>query len=101
MEATMSRLVFSAGLCALALAACAATDAPPPPTAGGTCDAAPAQFAVGQPYEASLAERARAASGSRLVRRMEPGMAYTMEFNALRLNLVTDGSGRVTAARCG
>ena len=97
----MSRTVASVGVCALTLAACATTPAPPPPMAGGACEAGAAQFAVGRSYDAALAERARVASGSRTVRQIQPGMAYTMEFSAQRLNLVTDEAGRVTAARCG
>jgi hypothetical protein len=92
----MIRLFAAASLCALA--ACAS--GPKLPT-GGTCSAGPAQFVVGQPYDASTAEQARQASGARTVRQIEPGRAYTMEFSAQRLNLVTDATGKVTEARCG
>jgi hypothetical protein len=73
----------------------------PAPAPTGQCDAAPAQFAVGQSYSADLAERARAAAGAAVVRRLVPGQVVTMEFNGARLNLDTDATGKVTSARCG
>ena len=94
----MIRLAFAVfGLAALAACASSRPDAP----VGGTCDAAGAQFAVGANYDADLAERARQASGSRIVRRIEPGRAYTLEFSDQRLNLVTEPAGKITEARCG
>lgn len=94
----MIRLPFAA-LGLLTLAACASPGSDG--AGGGTCNPAGAQFAVGSSYDADLAERARQASGSRLVRRLSPGQVVTMEFSAQRLNLVTDAGGRITEARCG
>lgn len=65
------------------------------------CDAAKAQFAVNQTYSDTLAAEAKAAAGAKIVRQLLPGQAITMEFNAERLNLETDGSGKVAAVRCG
>lgn len=68
---------------------------------GVECDAEPATFALDQPYSAALAERARAASGARTVRRLEPGQIVTMEYLGSRLNLETDAQNRVSGVRCG
>ena len=65
------------------------------------CDAAKAEFAVGQAYSDSLAEQARAAAGAKIVRRLVPGQMVTLEFSGERLNLDTDASGKVAAVRCG
>lgn len=70
-------------------------------SSASACDAAKAGFAVGEAFSPALAERARAAAGAASVRRMIPGMAYTMEFNGARLNLRTDESGKIVSAACG
>jgi hypothetical protein len=87
-------------IAALALGACAATDAA---TEQGMteCNAEPAQFAVGQAYNDALAAKAREAAGATAVRRLAPGQMVTMEFRADRLNLETDDKGVVIAVRCG
>ena len=65
--------------------------------AGGrsACSAARARFALGEAYTPGLGERARQAAGARLVRRIEPGGAYTMEFSPDRLNVEVDRAGIV------
>ena len=92
-------------ICAIALvAACAPhrDHAPPasPPT-DSVCNADAASFAVGRPATAALGEEVRQAAGARRVRVMEPDKAYTMEFDAQRVNLVLDRAGNVQAVRCG
>ncbi|MCA3254275.1 MAG: nuclear transport factor 2 family protein [Alphaproteobacteria bacterium] len=75
---------------------------PPPPVYGaGRCDAAKAQFAVGEPYSDVLLERARTAAGAGIARRLLPGQAVTMEYRGDRLSLLTDAAGKVASARCG
>jgi peptidase inhibitor I78 family protein len=69
--------------------------------AGGTCDAVAARFAVGLPLTAQLENDARARSGAKVVRVVRPGQMITLEFNAERLNIEVDGSGRVIRVRCG
>ena len=91
---------------ALLAAACTPTDgtagqAPAGEAPTGMCDATKAQFAVGQTYSETLAERAREAAGAKTVRKLVPGQVITMEFNGTRLNLDTDAAGKVTSARCG
>ena len=66
-----------------------------------TCDADKAKFAVGQPATPQLEAEARARAGARSVRTLKPNQAFTLEFNAGRLNLVVDTRTRVTAVRCG
>jgi hypothetical protein len=69
--------------------------------AGETCDAAGAQFAVGRPLDVQLERDARARSGAKVVRVVRPGQMITLEFNAQRLNIEVDGTGRVIRVRCG
>ena len=78
----------------------AAPAAPVPPTAA-LCDAKPAQFAVGQASTASIMESARVRSGAQMARILRPGQMITKEFNAQRLNLQVDASGRILAVNCG
>jgi len=65
------------------------------------CNAQPAQFAVGQSSTASVMESARARSGAQMARILRPGQITTKEFNAQRLNLEVDATGRIIAVRCG
>lgn len=102
----MKLLPATALLLITACAPGAADEGTQQPAAGSTpatgqCNATPAQFAVGETYDAAVAERARTAAGAATVRRLVPGQVVTMEFNGTRLNLDTDAAGRITAARCG
>ncbi len=65
------------------------------------CNAQPAQFAVGQSSTATVMESARVRSGAQMARILRPGQMITKEFNAQRLNLEVDGTGRIIAVRCG
>ncbi len=65
------------------------------------CHEAAASFALGERYSDRLARRARRAANARVVRKVEPGRFYTMEFRADRLNLVVDRRDTVRAVRCG
>ncbi len=101
--------LLSAALGAALLAGCAGLPSPQPAAPqwqtpgprGGTCDAAPAQKSLGKQSTASAIEQARVASGAAMARVLQPNQPVTREFNAERLNLVVDGNGRITAARCG
>lgn len=86
--------------CATVLAGCAQPPASPPPAAG-TCNAAAAQFAVGLPGHAQLGGRAMLAAGAQRFRWLRPGEVVTMEYDAGRLNLELDASGKVIRVRCG
>ncbi|AOG22966.1 I78 family peptidase inhibitor [Acidovorax sp. RAC01] len=80
------------------------TAAPAPvdaPAMATPCNAQPAQFAVGQSSTASVMESARARSGAQMARILRPGQITTKEFNAQRLNLEVDATGRIIAVRCG
>lgn len=65
------------------------------------CDAAAAQFAVGQSFGPLLERDVRERSGASIVRWLSPGQAVTMEFNPARLNLTLDNRSRVTKVACG
>jgi Peptidase inhibitor I78 family len=71
------------------------------PPALAACTADRARFAVGEVYTPDLAERARQAAGARLVRKIEPGGAYTMDFSPSRLNVEVDQGGTVRGVECG
>lgn len=65
------------------------------------CDAAAAQWAVGKTNTVQHVEEARRRSGALMARVLRPGQATTLEFNAERLNLLVDATGRFTTASCG
>ena len=65
------------------------------------CSVSGARFAVGETYTPELAERAREAARARIVRKIERGGAYTMEFSPDRLNIEVDGAGIVRDLTCG
>jgi hypothetical protein len=94
-------------LAVAAMAACAqqATPVGSPvashPAAGGNCNDAGAQFALGRSVNAQLEAEAQIRSGAKLVRVLRPGQATTLEFNAQRLNLAVDAAGHVVRAQCG
>lgn len=102
-----SRLAACAVLPLALIAGCGslgpATPAAPAPwtPTGGTCNAAPAQSAVGQNATASVTEQARQRSGALIARILRPGQMVTQEYDAQRLNLEVDATGRILAARCG
>jgi hypothetical protein len=52
-------------------------------------------------YTPALAERARQAARALVVRKIEPGGAYTMELSPDRLNIEVDRSGIVRDLKCG
>ncbi len=110
---------WAVGLAAVALAGCSAlgpgsgapsspapAPAPPPIGAstapvGSTCNAQPAQWAVGKTATGAVVEQARVRANARMARVLRPGQAVTLEFDAERLSLRVDASGKVTAATCG
>jgi hypothetical protein len=75
--------------------------APAPAPAPQACNAANAQFAIGQAPTASVIEEARRRSGAQMARVLRPGQVVTLEFNGSRLNLDVDASDRVVRVRCG
>jgi hypothetical protein len=95
----MRAAILAAG--AALLVACAQPLSAPPPPAAGSCNAAGAQFAIGQPGSAQLAGRAVQAAGAQRFRWLRPGEVVTMEFDPTRLNLELDASGKVIRVRCG
>lgn len=86
------------------LAGCASPGPTTGPTGaplGGTCNAGPAQSAIGKSSTAKVVEAARVSAGALMVRILRPGQMVTKEFDPERLNLEVDAAGRIIAARCG
>jgi hypothetical protein len=93
--------IFSYALVVLAGPIDAAAAQGASPDRQAMCRDGASRFAIGQRYSDQLGERAGRAARAAVVRRIEPGQAYTMEFRADRLNLETDRRGIVRRARCG
>ena len=81
--------------------ACATSPTPPPAAAGGECNAAQAQFAVGRQLDSQLRADAQQRAGAKTLRVYRSGDAITMDFSTQRLNLETDATGKVIKASCG
>lgn len=73
----------------------------PKPRATQRCDQAAAQWAVGKTNTEHTINEARQRAGAYMARVLRPGQVTTREFNAERLNLEVDATGRILAARCG
>ena len=56
---------------------------------------------VGKTNTEHNVNEARKRSGAYMARVLRPGQVTTREFNAERLNLEVDATGRIIAARCG
>lgn len=67
---------------------------------GGNCEPQGAQWAVGKSGTARVVEEARVRAGARMARVVYAGQAGQAP-DAQRLSLELDGSGKITAARCG
>ncbi|MCD2511379.1 I78 family peptidase inhibitor [Comamonas endophytica] len=102
-------LFVSAAALAL-LAGCSSMDAPwskgraganRAPAPKQICNAQPAQNLVGRTNTAQNLEQARQRSGAAMARVLHPGQMTTKEFNAERVNLEVDATGRILAVRCG
>lgn len=65
------------------------------------CNAQPAQAFVGRTNTSANLEQARQRAGAGMARVLHPGQITTKEFNAERLNLEVDATGRILAVRCG
>jgi hypothetical protein len=83
------------------LVACAPAPPAEKPATRGTCSIDGLKDVIGKPYSAEVAERARTASGSKLVRIIRPGMAVTMDYRIDRLNIDLDAKNVVTGLHCG
>lgn len=91
----MPRLFPIAALLALASCALPAT-APPPEDMQAACGAAELQGLVGQPASALDALKF-----SQPVRVIRPGMAVTMDYSPVRLNIELDSQERISRIACG
>ena len=97
-------IFFALAASSVLMSACGAPatgQAPDAAPVAGRCNAAPAQFAVGRNADTALENDARTRAGAKTVRVLKPNQIVTMEFNAERLNLSVDDTGRVTRVNCG
>lgn len=108
MRTTLQMLSVAAA--AVVLTACSSTPIGPSkspsadkqaPRALQRCDQAGAQWAVGKTNTEHNINEARQRAGAYMARVLRPGQPTTREFNAERLNLEVDATGRIIAARCG
>lgn len=74
---------------------------PSPPASSGNCNAAKAQFAVGERASQELLEKARAAAGAGVARFIRPNEPITLEFSPARLDLSLNGQDIVQSVYCG
>jgi hypothetical protein len=103
-EDVMARFLPLISLCALPLAACAATpqqDVPPAPPPPATCDAAPAQSSLGAKATPELGAELLRLTGARQLRWGAPGMGMTMDYRVDRLTVSYDRDMVITAIACG
>ncbi|WP_411879714.1 I78 family peptidase inhibitor [Polaromonas sp. YR568] len=98
---TLAAIATTTSLLMSACGTPATGQAPEPAPVSGRCSAAPAQFAVGRNADSALENEARTRAGAKTVRVLKPNQIVTMEFNAERLNLSVDDTGRVTRVACG
>lgn len=107
----MPRLLnLGAVVCAAALvSACsvlpdsspASSSRKPAPRPVQKCSQAGAQWAVGKTNTEHTINEARKRAGAYMARVLRPGQPTTREFNAERLNLEVDATGRIIKAFCG
>jgi peptidase inhibitor I78 family protein len=74
---------------------------PVDPPASATCQAAKAQWAVGEGASDALLERARIAAQAASARFLRPNQPITMEYLGSRLNLGLDEREVVASVSCG
>ncbi|WPB57395.1 I78 family peptidase inhibitor [Xylophilus sp. GOD-11R] len=67
----------------------------------GSCDAAAGAYAIGWPATAAMQSELITKTLAKTLRVIRPGEYVTQEFSSQRLNLQTDGTGRITAVTCG
>jgi hypothetical protein len=94
-------LSLLAGCSSTSEPAAKAPDTSGAPVAGGRCEAAGAQFAVGQQASAALLAQARIKAGAQDSRFIGPNDMVTLEYRSNRVNLNTDANGKVVRVNCG
>jgi hypothetical protein len=65
------------------------------------CDAAAAQFAVGQTASAALLAQTKSKAGAQDARFIGANDMLTLEYRSDRVNLNTDAAGKVVRVNCG
>lgn len=67
----------------------------------GTCNAQAGSYAIGKPATQAMQSELITKTLAKTLRVVRPGEASTKEFSSQRLNLDVDGTGHITAVRCG
>lgn len=80
---------------------CATASTEPPVTGAGPCDAAAAQYLIGETATQTLAATALQVTGARDFRWIPENSSVTMDYRPTRLNIEFNGNRAVTAIRCG
>ena len=92
-------------LLAVPLAACATSnspgEAPAAPAAGGTCDAAPAQYHIGHDATSAMGAAIMKDTGAQSLRWGPPDSAWTMDYRPDRVNVRYDRGMKITEITCG
>ncbi|MVW72057.1 I78 family peptidase inhibitor [Bordetella sp. 15P40C-2] len=70
-------------------------------SAGGECDSQAVQQLVGKPYSQSLDRELQSKAGASQLRVLKPGQVMTLEYNPVRLNVIVEKDGSISALRCG
>ena len=83
-----------------ALGACATSAADPRPAAD-TCRAGPGQAFIGQTASSDTGAALLAATRTRELRWVAPGMMVTMDYRFGRLTVAYDGAMRIVSVSCG
>lgn len=73
----------------------------PVPPLSGNCDAAKAQWAVGEGARPEILERARVTAEAGSARFLRPNQPITMEYSSSRLNLHLNAQDIVRSVTCG
>lgn len=77
------------------------TSSAPAPRPVQQCKTTGAQWAIGKTNTEHNVNEARKRAGAYMARVLRPGQPTTREFNAERLNLEVDATGRIVKAFCG
>lgn len=93
------------GLLALGLTACVSPSNNPPAAikpvpADDKCNASQVADLVGQPYNAAMLARVKAAVGHVNIRPIRPNQAVTMDYREDRLNIDIDKDEKIVGFRC-
>ena len=93
----------SFALLSMAVLGSCATTAPPPPAAGdgGVCRSDSLTRFVGREATSEIGSEILSASGAKVLRWVQPGMAVTMDFREDRVTVWIVAANRIERVNCG